>query len=59
MVGAIKMVACFFSPCSKNMARRFLRRVQSPGISPHYVFEETFYAVLEAELWSLPDKLQC
>lgn len=53
------MVACFFSPCSKNMARRFLRRVQSPGISPHYVFEETFYAVLEAELWSLPDKLQC
>lgn len=41
------------------MARRFLRRVQSLGVSPHYAFEEIFYTVLEAELWSLPDKLQC
>lgn len=34
------MVA-FFSLCSKSVARRFLRRVQGPGIISHCAFEET------------------
>lgn len=40
MVGAIEIMA-FFPPSSKNMARSFLRRVQSPGIIPHCAFVET------------------
>lgn len=31
-----------FSPRSKNMARRLLRRVRSPGVITCYAFEETY-----------------